>query len=133
MSFSLFSTDLGDRMALSFFKAIAPKAARSSRKPLSLRNYSTGHHGHAEVGPVEKRVLKTRVVFPSPLGRSNVHPSSGPVLTPAEIENQVLLSPEKTQGTVSNVRSVRISVPVSPLSPTNLNLCGKFRSIRGNG
>ena len=61
-------------MALSMLNRLAPSAIRRTvaRKPTGLRKYGSHAHGHHATGPVEKSILRTRVVFPSPLGRSNV-------------------------------------------------------------
>lgn len=103
-------------MALSLLNRLAPKAARNAvaRKPITARKYSS--HAH-EVGAIEKRVLKTRVVFPSPLGRSNVTGQDIQVAISQELEQNASISPEKQQGTVASDRSTDSRSSRGPSAP----------------
>ena len=88
-------------MAFSFARSLSSSVSRMSRRAVVARKYSSGaHHGAAEVGPVEKRVLRTRVVLPSPLGRSNLNPTNIVVPNVAEMEAQAEVTAKKQQGTV---------------------------------
>lgn len=96
-------------MALSLLSRMAPKAARTNvaKKPTGTRLYSS--HAHHEVGPVEKRILNTRVVFPSPLGRSNVHMQDEYALAMEQHDKNAATTPEAQHGTVFEARSPSFS------------------------
>lgn len=91
-------------MALSLLTRFAPKAARKSSagKSITARKYSS--HGH-ETGPVEKRTINARVVFPSPIGRSNVSSLDAQVAIARHVEQNATITPEKHQGTIPCTRS----------------------------
>jgi hypothetical protein len=95
-------------MALSLLKNLVPKAAsRTSRNPLTKRTYSShgGHHGAAVKLNLEKRVVQTRVVFPSPLGSSILPSAHGSVANASVIDETQVLSPQEAHGTDMKWRS----------------------------
>lgn len=95
---------LVDRMALSLLTRLAPKAARKVAAPKPMTRKYSSHSHHVE-GPIEKITLKTRVVFPSPIGRSNVAAVDVNSAVAAENEHFASITPEKQQGTVPSTRS----------------------------
>lgn len=89
-----------EKMAFSLARSVSSSVSRMSRRAVVGRKYSSAAHHGAEVGPVEKRVLRTRVVLPSPLGRSNLNPTNIVVPNVAEMEAQAEVTAKKQQGTV---------------------------------
>lgn len=86
-------------MALSMFKTLATKGVRA-RKPVSARQYSyDAHHHVAAAGPLEKRVVHAKVVFPSPLTRSNLGETGEAVLLkPEQLAGEAILSAQEANG-----------------------------------
>jgi hypothetical protein len=111
-------------MALSLLKTLSQKgtvrvSSRKSTVKTSLRKYSyDAHHAPKEVGVIEKRILQARVLFPSSIGTSVMHPEATTGSIIEELKNTPILTPQEEQSTfVENVRSL-ISAFLPHIFPT---------------